>query len=310
MKKKNMAKKAVLPALLAVLCSTAALTSVSYAWFTMGNEASVEGIDVNVQAADGMQISVDAVNWKSNLSVSDLKGVVNSNNVMPEDSTELAPVSSVGDFYTKDDDGKVAGTQKMYKGTITNDRLTAVEDASNFVAFDLYVKLDVEKKFSLVKDGTTVTDPKLKNSHLSSRVSFAYFGTHNASKPADALADTELAPNGVKIWEPNSTTHTDFAIGQYGDKIRDKKVDYKGVNAEISTGIDPNGDATELSSVTTFDFRAADSTYVLYDNLGAGISKFRITIWLEGQDVDCNNDASAGQLNVDFKFQVPATPKN
>ena len=42
MKKNNTAKKAVLPALLAVLCSTAALTSVSYAWFTMGKEASVE----------------------------------------------------------------------------------------------------------------------------------------------------------------------------------------------------------------------------------------------------------------------------
>ena len=307
MKKKNMAKKAVLPALLAVLCSTAALTSVSYAWFTMGNEASVEGIDVNVQAADGMQISVDAVNWKSNLSVSDLKGV--ANNVMPEASTELAPVSSVGEFYTNADENKVAGTQKMYKGTITNDKLTAVEDASNFVAFDLYVKLDVAKKFSLVKDGTTVTDSKSKNSHLSSRVSFAYFGTHAASKPAEAVADTALETNGVKIWEPNSTKHTDFAIGQDAD-IKDQKVLYKGVNAEISTGIDPNDDATELSSVTTFDFGATDSTYVLYDNLGAGISKFRITIWLEGQDVDCNNDASAGQLNVDFEFQVPATPKN
>ena len=61
MKKVKLVKKALLPAVIAVFCSLVALTSVSYAWFTLGNDASIEGMDVNVQAAEGIQISADPI---------------------------------------------------------------------------------------------------------------------------------------------------------------------------------------------------------------------------------------------------------
>ena len=41
MKKINLTKKAILPAIIAVICSVVALTSVSYAWFSLSDEASV-----------------------------------------------------------------------------------------------------------------------------------------------------------------------------------------------------------------------------------------------------------------------------
>ena len=71
MKKRSLVKKALLPAIVAVLCSVIALTSVSYAWFTLGSTASVSDIDVNVTAAEGLQISADGTNWKSIMKLSD-----------------------------------------------------------------------------------------------------------------------------------------------------------------------------------------------------------------------------------------------
>ena len=79
--KKNLVKKAVLPALVALICSVVALTSVSYAWFSMGNQASVEGVEMNVTSAGGLQISAtgNATDFKSTLNVSDLKGATGNN---------------------------------------------------------------------------------------------------------------------------------------------------------------------------------------------------------------------------------------
>ena len=91
MKKKSLVKKALLPAIVAVMCSLLALTSVSYAWFTMGNEASVGAIDVNVQAAEGLQISATGAeqSWKSILPVSELEALTSTNQFVGEEEEIL-----------------------------------------------------------------------------------------------------------------------------------------------------------------------------------------------------------------------------
>ena len=38
----------------------------------------------------------------------------------------------------------------------------------------------------------------------------------------------------------------------------------------------------------------------------AGITKMRVYVWLEGQDVDCENGASSG--NLEIKFQLTTNP--
>ena len=41
-------------------------------------------------------------------------------------------------------------------------------------------------------------------------------------------------------------------------------------------------------------------------NLRSGISKYRIYMWIEGQDVDCENNASFG--NMAFNLQFTTNP--
>ena len=40
--------------------------------------------------------------------------------------------------------------------------------------------------------------------------------------------------------------------------------------------------------------------------LNKGITKVRIYMWVEGQDVDCENNASGGNINFDLKISTNA----
>ena len=290
MKKQNTAKKAVLPALLAVLCSTAALTSVSYAWFTLGNTAEVGDIEVNVQAADGMQVSVDAISWKSFIPVADLQNV--DTNLF---ASELAPVSTNGKMTN--------GVHTFYNGEYDKDGTTVLaslaptaKGENEYIQFDLYVKLDKAKQFQLNTGSKVTSDGE---SHFASRVSFADLGVKD--NPTEALALTEASE--IKIWEPNADQHTDAAC--YAGAQDGEKYSTQGVN-----GVDTDGVAT-TAVVTTYQTTVAAgvATAETLLNLEAGINKVRVTIWLEGQDVDCLNDIASTKLTAALKFvaiDVPA----
>lgn len=293
--KKNLVKKALLPAIVAVLCSLIALTSVSYAWFTMGNEASVDQIDVNVTAADGLQISADAADWKSVLPVASLEAL--ESNQFLDENEEIFPVSSAGNV--------VAGKLQLFKGEYAQDKLTATvatEDNTdpNFVAFNLYVKLDSAQDFKL-SSSSSVTKAGTNNTHTAVRVAFVKIGTAETKDAVDALAASlgnDAAPAKALIWEPNAKA---TAAGSG----RDAKVAYKGVNSVISenNAIDPTQENNALSDVDTFEL--GNEAYTLYEDLGAGITKIRIYIWLEGQDVDCINDISGDGFAVNLQFEIP-----
>ena len=47
-----------------------------------------------------------------------------------------------------------------------------------------------------------------------------------------------------------------------------------------------------------------NSAYQLLLNLQAGITKVRVYLWLEGQDVDCENNASVGDLAFSLQFST------
>lgn len=292
MKKKNTAKKAVLPALLAVLCSTAALTSVSYAWFTMGNTASVERIDVNVQAADGMQISADAKSWKSLLPVDELK----SDKLQNQFPTELKPVSTVGNVNQ--------GSMDMFLGTVQEDgTITATKDTESYIQFDLYVKLDGDKPFSLAAGSSVVDGNKDILSSTAARVAFVNEGVVTTGVATDAQALS--AGKEAVIWEPNATVRNST---NSNNKIQGVQ-DYNGVNSEIVAGLSAEDYAKCFEKVDVEAVDLASSDLELF-TLKAGINKVRVYIWLEGQDIDCSNEISKGTLSTTLKFSIPNPQQN
>lgn len=292
MKKKNTAKKAVLPALLAVLCSTAALTSVSYAWFTMGKTASVEQIEVNVNKADGLQVTanVEELNsWRDTITVAELKADGLGNH-LPSESTKLAPVSSAGKV--------VNGVQEIFYGELQTDKTVKGKVATagtDYLMFDLYLKVDAPKSLKLTSDSEVKHGSAEKDSELAARVSFIDLGSVALEGSSyDSAAAKALAGDGVtsaKIWEPNATEH----IASVGGNA---KLNYQAIEAVASNN--------ELSEVTLTSGNVETFTDLTTEiaALEAGVNKLRVYIWLEGQDADCINEIASGSFATKLGFTV------
>ena len=287
MKQKNLVKKALFPAIIALLCSFVALTSVSYAWFTMGNKAEISELNMNVTAADGLQISSDGVKYGSTLTSSELKG--KTGNIIFEENHEVSPVSTVGtvvegdiQFFTAVDD---KGTLKDIKESTRNDK--------NFIVFDFYLNITAPDKVLQLDKKSFVECINNLETHLSVRVAFCHLGS--ADKPSDALALKLDSNDAITIWEPNAMIRSAKAILNGADE--NTKLDYDGVQATTTpttkavTTVAPAQDADLLTT----------EVQKLFD-LSAGYNKVRVYIWLEGQDVDCVNEASGGQLSILLNF--------
>ena len=303
--KKNLVKKAVLPALVALLCSVVALTSVSYAWFTMGNSGSVESIDVTVKAADGMQLSTDALNWKSDIDLDDFTG---TNAIFPTGA--IMPVSTDGTINN--------GALKLFEGKLDTDGSTLLakshdKSTGNYVMFDLYVKVENDKQLQLApgSDVTNVVAEGFKESqvHYATRVAFVDLGSKATAGEAKALDGTGVEGKAV-IWEPNADAHTNQAIYQNPTMNLDgdgKIVQtYEGISGREADEKEYEK-ATKANVTPTIRTNAGKGVETVQNviELEAGVNKVRVYIWLEGQDVDCLNDVSKSMFETTLKFSIP-----
>ena len=302
MKRKGLVKKAVLPALVALVCSVIALTSVSYAWFTMGNQASVNEMELQVTTSDGLQISSSGSvgTYKSQITIEELKEI--NSNKFPE---EVSPVSSAGVV--------ASGIQQMYYGSVNADgTLTSSADSASghYICFDLFIqtskdytlKLDVN---SYVKSATNT------ETALAARVSFVDLGCGETAALAKAMTGTGWTASGSElatIWEPN---HLDRAQAVKDNNIAadEEAVDCYGLISEFTGASVGTKSATSEKSqkqvvVVSNYTDAGTSTAINLLSLEEGYNRIRIYVWLEGQDVDCVNEISAGKLQVKLNFIV------
>ena len=295
--KQNLRKKALVPAISMVLASVIALSGVTYAWFTTGNTASVTGLDVNVQTANGIQISLDANSWRSVITADDVIATSGKDNVLIQYPLgEIAPVSSAG----KVTDGKLEMFYGEYNkdGTLRSEQEVEQNRTSggNFVAFDLYFKSSMDQTLTLnmgdeqsfVKGTAALGGSATVGTEKAVRVAFLPMGS--SSSPAGARA---LKGDGkCLIWEPNASTRADGVEAESG------KLAYKGFKTNFEGVLESALSDDEVAAVETF-------TTAQDFELENGINKIRVYIWLEGQDVDCINNISFGDFTTNLSFSVP-----
>ena len=123
--------------------------------------------------------------------------------------------------------------------------------------------------------------------------------------------------NNVYIWEPNYDTHTVNGIENarmvYGlptTETNAAALPYVGIKATFNekvqlskakTTLYPNYFATVNPQIkTTKDNTAYQPLFTLQ----AGITKVRVYMWLEGQDVDCENSAAIANLTLALQFST------
>ena len=112
--KKKRKRRRILLSLLMILFCGVILSTSTYAWFTANKTVTINDITVNVAAMNGLQISVDAINWKPTITTADIRGAQatypTAVNQLPSELSSLSPVSSVGDIDTS------TGFMQMYAG--------------------------------------------------------------------------------------------------------------------------------------------------------------------------------------------------
>lgn len=80
----------------------------------------------------------------------------------------------------------------------------------------------------------------------------------------------------------------------------------------VSTGTVTNGTPEYSTSgilISTPVTLASGKDYKLFD-LAAGITKMRVYMWIEGQDIDCENNASGTDITYNIELSIRETPAN
>jgi len=321
-KKEEKRRKKILIAILAILFTGIILSASTYAWFTANRTVRVDTININAVASNGIQISTDAVNWKPVVNSTDIANATNNYaaavNKLPDD---LNPVSTVGEIDSS------TGYMKMFLGTVdstgtsyaltaqqeTESSSTGVNDANaNFVVFDLFFKVSTGAPVYLSPDSRVTVNGTDKGLQNAARVAFINEG-YVPTTSAETAAQSKKDGSGIIIWEPNYTTHTqagvDNARNTYGltsFTSTSSNDPYYGVKANITTPVALNSTDSNLFSQVNPAIKTA-STNTSYNNfftLNAGVTKVRVYMWVEGQDVDCENNASGGGFDVVMSFSL------
>lgn len=325
-KRKKRSKK-IFIAILMILFSGVVLTASTYAWFTANKTVTVEQIEVNVAASNGLQISVDATNWKTLISNADIQGAgttyTGAVNQLP--TTSIVPTSSIGEIDT------TTGFMKMFKGDIVSnasgtnilkaERSTETHSTTtgDFIAFDLFFQVTEDTPVYLTDASNVIAVDASKGIENAARVAFVEQGNAAAGTAVGTVQG--LKSDGTTpaiIWEPNTDVHKPAAVvaalSTYGITTSEAgaaRINYNGVKAPI-----PEGESIPLNSTDEKYFSAVtpkltsvaagipNDAYLQLFTLKAGTTKVRIYMWVEGQDVDCENNASGSSLAYNLQFSV------
>ena len=339
--KKSNKKRKLLLLMLMLVMLVALCGSATYAWFTSNKTVSMDSLDVEVRSVNGLQISADATNWKAKISVDDLIGA-NIGSYYPGATNQLPAImghmSSNGQttggllnmYYgdvqiTSDGSGfeftaTREGEEKCVSASRTTESVTDCGDGTHFIAFDIFFKVNTEAKIVLGANSnvvkTGVDDKGIQNT---ARVAFINYGSVDLTADASA-AQALSAPTEVILWEPNAGSHTAYGIANaanYGisnlASSMNTATTYYAINGNITTAVplyDLNAGNSNVIQMTPDIVTFSNSSGVNtsgdqeFITLSAGVTKVRVYWWVEGQDVDTENNATGTSMKLDLEFSL------
>lgn len=251
-KSKRNKRKSEMNAMFFIILLAAVMFIIStYAWFSTQKNVSITNLQGTVQVAEGLEISLDALNWSNGIVLGKEEGQLDiiknaytgHHNLSP---SEMLPVSTLGE---------VSGTMtdlKMLRGKVTNSTVTSLEnieamnesqtdatksDYPGYFAFDVFLKndskdtsnddilqLNYDSSLELLDSSKATTG--LQNT---ARVAFVKYNGTSDTVADQATILKETAGTGVgapasnisdvAIWEPNANAHSDYIV-ENNNKIK------------------------------------------------------------------------------------------
>ncbi len=302
--KNTLRRRTFISAIAMLLVSAIVLTSSTFAWFSMAKRVEVETMELNITSPDGVQLSANTSAFTTTLTAEDLKGETtarwaaydNNQNNFPEllapSSSKLQVLNSLPVFYSAsiNDAGRISATR------------VAADTASGYVAFDIFVKVSEAQK--IYWNETTVTCADNEDVPSAMRVALVNCGVVNPKAEADEILATvpkDSYQQRVVMYEPYSTNHTDasgYADGEVAPDVY--------LIAELQNQL-PSGKGNNIITAghlaeAAMGVRATDankSTNAFF-NAEAGINRVRVYLWMEGNDVDCENSVAGATIGFNL----------
>ncbi len=313
----------------------------TYAWFTSNRTISVDPLDVNVTTVNGLQISADAINWGAKVTRSDLEGAKDgeyggATNQLPGTLGAMSTSGNVNGgmldmFYGVVNTAEDGSGNYLLTATKQTEEINCTGDTQcagkYFIAFDLFIKADADMEIVMTSNSNVVTtnipgvatgDRGIQNA---ARVAFLEEGHYSADTPIATIQGAKNATT-AEIWEPNYNMHTiqgaQNAYSVYGRTVATDgtagRLNYVGVKSNV-TGVNikqTETDTTHFESVAIkyqtiagntddINFRVNESGST---KLLKGVTKFRVYWWVEGQDVDAENNATGTAMRLNLEFAI------
>lgn len=314
----------------------------SYAWFSTALNVKIKEFNMVVSKNGGLTISYDAVNFDSSIEIS-REVLINEvtelypNHVNQWASNGLTPVSSPGitedNTYFFDIFATSGVTYKGHKrenGYIyaSKEVDTKPRSYNNYIAFDVFFKnvtgSPVADNLFFTED-TSITMTSDGNEEMrglvnSLRIGIVKVGTvpHNTDPATIQNLQCQGRCEAI-IFEPNSEKHTDLSIE------RAMKYDINLINgkrfptyAMIKEG-GPIYVKNNISGSPTLDLNYFSLQNTIHEedfsrpifDIPDGITKARMYLWVEGQDIDSlETDSEGAELYVDINFTKDTTGYN
>lgn len=305
------------------------LSTVTYAWFTSNRIVDLQFFDIHVETDGGLEISENAIDWKNEITPDELKNAYktypSSLNQIPG---SMKPMSSGGTidgngflnmFYGQVDS---SGSKNYYLSTYRKieERTTELSNNGDFIAFDIFFKTTTPKSLYLSESSYVLPKEESIGIENSARIAFIKEGSTSLETNIGTVQNMKTTnENNVYIWEPNYDIHTTHGVSNalktYGITVPEKnagELSYDGVIGTVNSSSKIKlGDANSLNYPNLFKKVDVDiytkneyqgNNYLC--ELEPGITKMRIYMWIEGQDVDSENKASQGDISYYIEFTL------
>ncbi|MBP3938587.1 MAG: hypothetical protein IK955_04205 [Clostridia bacterium] len=306
--KKTLKKRTFISAIAMLVVSAIVLTSSTFAWFSMAKRVEVETMELNITSPDGVQLSANANAFTTMLTLADIKGEStarwaayegNENNfpeLLSPSSSALFVDNSLPVFYS----GSINDAGRINATKVDSDV------GSGYVVFDLFVKVGQDQKVYWNESTITCED----NADVVSAMRMAVINCGTVAAKSEAAAILGVVPqnalqNRVVMYEPESTNHTEASGYADGATVPDVYIDAPFAN-RTPTGNGSNIMQEAQYSSTAVGIRALDSNKAenAYFNAVSGINRIRVYLWMEGNDVDCENSVAGASIDFNLVFTI------
>lgn len=302
----------------------------SYAWFQSSLDVKFDSIKIKAATDNNLSISLDGIDWGNSISISKENIIDNLNNSYPNHTNrwagQLTTVSTVGMLESNEGKFSVFSNKSSF---VRNDKnkfaITSVlndesksSTRSEYLAFDIFLKNGSNSPYSenlFIKNWDSIFSVKdMDNAFILRGVRFGmtYINSTPSSSNIITVQNMICPQNGCKqfIFEPDST-HTqntiDFLkLNNVDVDVNRKMITYGIINeanrVNVWTGMD--GSPFDIDySIFSLQSTTTDLSQPIFQ-IPSGISKYRIYIWLEGQDADIIKFSSPGyKFNFNLSFE-------